>query len=88
MVVWFLNNIIMWYFPKLKSIPKTIYVCIYDTMCGDYMKNINPTFTDKEFNRIKAVKEYMSLNWRNFLIKVSNDVIENTPELNKIIGGN
>jgi len=37
-------------------------------MYGDNMQNINPTFTDKEFEEIKKIKENHGLNWHDFVL--------------------
>ena len=40
-------------------------------MYCDYMRNINPIFTDEEFEEIDAIKEKTGLNWREFILRAA-----------------
>lgn len=53
------------------------------------MKHINSTFTDEEHLKIVKTKEYLNLNWHDFIIKLTDDAINaiEDPVAKKLIMG-
>ena len=40
-------------------------------MCCDYMRNINPIFTEKEFKEVESIKKKTGLNWHDFILRAA-----------------
>jgi len=38
------------------------------------MKNLNETFTDEEYAKLKAVKEVFGYNWHDFIMRAADDL--------------
>lgn len=38
------------------------------------IRNINPAFTNEEYNKIKIKKEYLKLSWHDFIIYLADTV--------------
>lgn len=54
------------------------------------MPNINEMFTDKEYLKMKLIKEYYNLTWHKLIIKCTDELAEkiDDPIVNEQVNGN